>query len=204
MNADRGTDPSFVEVLISDPDLRLNPTAEWSPHARDRWGERAGAVGYLRAWAQSEEVDYPLGPLGDARPVPRSHRHSPDSQATAAQRRRGRLGVRRSRRQRHRARRSPRRRAAPRPPAGTRGMSRQVTIKQPRDKRESRLTEVENRNQKASVYHHRQVAVLVASMSTHTTQRKRYFGSTEPQPPVYGNIVNAGTLLTAPTEGVRL
>ena len=24
MNADRGTDPSFVEILISDPDLRLN------------------------------------------------------------------------------------------------------------------------------------------------------------------------------------
>ena len=83
-------------------------------------------------------------------------------------------------------------------------MSRQVAIKQSRDKRESRLTEVENRNQKASVCHHRQVAVLVASMSTHTTQRKRDFGSTEPQPPVYGNIVNAGTLLTAPTEGVRL
>ena len=59
MNADRGTDPSFVELLISDPDLRLNPTVEWSPHAKDRWGERAGAVGYLRAWAQSEEVDYP-------------------------------------------------------------------------------------------------------------------------------------------------
>ena len=59
MSPDRGTDPSFVDVLISDPDLRLNPTVEWSPHAKDRWGERAGAVGYLRAWAQSEEVDYP-------------------------------------------------------------------------------------------------------------------------------------------------
>ena len=68
-------------------------------------------------------------------------------------------------------------------------MSRQVTIKQPRDKRESRLTEVENRNQKASVYHHRQVAVLVASMSTHTTQRKRDFGSTEPEPRLCGNMV---------------
>jgi len=59
MNADRGTDPSFAEVLISDPDLRLNPTVEWSSHAKDRWGERAGAVGYLRAWDQTEEVDYP-------------------------------------------------------------------------------------------------------------------------------------------------
>jgi len=46
MSADRGSDPSFVEMLISDPDLRLNPTVEWSPHAKDRWGERAGAVGY--------------------------------------------------------------------------------------------------------------------------------------------------------------
>ena len=46
MNADRGSDPSFVEMLISDPDLRLNPTVEWSPHAKDRWGERAGAVGW--------------------------------------------------------------------------------------------------------------------------------------------------------------
>ena len=48
MNTDRGTDPSFVDLLISDPDLRLNPTVEWSPHAKDRWGERAGAVGYIQ------------------------------------------------------------------------------------------------------------------------------------------------------------
>ena len=58
MNADRGTDPSFVEMLISDPDLRLNPTVEWSPLAPPVLCVRR-AVGYLRTWAQSEEVDYP-------------------------------------------------------------------------------------------------------------------------------------------------
>ena len=125
MNADRGTDPSFVEVLISDPDLRLNPTVEWSPHARDRWGERAGAVGYLRAWAQSEEVDYP-----SAHSATRGRYHEATDTVLVVKRLRRNggavgwefvdivvsvieLGDR------------PRRRAAPRPP-GTRHMSRQM------------------------------------------------------------------------------
>jgi hypothetical protein len=75
-------------------------------------------------------------------------------------------------------------------------MSRQVTIKQSRDKRESRLKSVENRNQKMSVYYHRPVAVLGIRMSIHTIQRKRDFGSTEHQPPVYGNIVEQTILTT--------
>jgi len=59
MSAERATGASFVELTISDPDLRLDPAVEWSPHAKERWAERGGAVGYLRAWAQSVEVDYP-------------------------------------------------------------------------------------------------------------------------------------------------
>ena len=81
-------------------------------------------------------------------------------------------------------------------------MSLREAIKWSLSKRESQLKRVENRNQKMSVVAHRPVAVLGVRMSIHTIQRKRYFGSTEPQPPVYGNIVNTGrTLLTAPTEG---
>jgi len=59
MSTDRETSQSFAELTISDPDLRLDPTVEWSGHAKERWQERAGSVGYLRAWQQSEEVDYP-------------------------------------------------------------------------------------------------------------------------------------------------
>ena len=83
-------------------------------------------------------------------------------------------------------------------------MSLREAIKQSRDKRESRLTGVENRNQKASVMVHRQVAVLVASMSTHTTQRKRDFGSTDPEPRLCGNMVTWRPMLTTSTGGVRL
>jgi len=46
-------------ILLSDPDLRVDATVEWSAHGKDRWQERGNDVGYLRAWAQSKEVDYP-------------------------------------------------------------------------------------------------------------------------------------------------
>ena len=59
MSVEHAGGTSFAELTISDPDLRLDPEVEWSGHAKDRWNERAGDVGYLRAWAQSEEVDYP-------------------------------------------------------------------------------------------------------------------------------------------------
>lgn len=59
MSVDHGSEPSFVEIVVSHPDLRLDPRVEWSAHAKDRWDERAGDVGYLRAWTQSVEVDYP-------------------------------------------------------------------------------------------------------------------------------------------------
>ena len=81
-------------------------------------------------------------------------------------------------------------------------MSRQVAIKQSRDKRESRLTEVENRNQKMSVYHHRPVAVLGVRMSIHTIQRKRDFGGTDPEPRLCGNMVTWRPMLTTSAGGV--
>ena len=59
MSSDRATSQSFAELTITDPDLRLDPTVEWSTHAKDRWQERGGSVGHLRAWQESAEVDYP-------------------------------------------------------------------------------------------------------------------------------------------------
>jgi hypothetical protein len=80
-------------------------------------------------------------------------------------------------------------------------MSLREAIKWSLSKRESQLKSDQTAPEKVSVLAHGRGAVLGIRMSIHTIQRKRDFGSTEHQPPVYGNIVNTGTLLTAPTEG---
>ena len=81
-------------------------------------------------------------------------------------------------------------------------MSPREAIKWSLSKRESQLKSVENRNQKMSVVAHRPVAVLGVRMSIHTIQRKRDFGSTEPEPRLCGNMVTWRPMLTTSTGGV--
>ena len=81
-------------------------------------------------------------------------------------------------------------------------MSLREAIKWSLSKRESQLKSVENRNQKMSVVTHRPVAVLGVRMSIHTIQRKRDFGSTDPEPRLCGNMVTWRPMLTTSTGGV--
>jgi len=48
-----------AEVVLTDIDHRVDADIEWSPHAKQRWDERGGSVGYLRAFATAEEIHYP-------------------------------------------------------------------------------------------------------------------------------------------------
>jgi len=41
------------------PDMRVNAIVEWSGHAKDRWQDRGDDRGYVRAFDESVEVDYP-------------------------------------------------------------------------------------------------------------------------------------------------
>ena len=41
------------------PDMRVNAIVEWSDHAKDRWQDRGDGRGYVRAFDESVEVDYP-------------------------------------------------------------------------------------------------------------------------------------------------
>ena len=48
-----------AEVVLTDIDHRVDADIEWSPHAKQRWDERGGGVGYLRAFVTAEEIHYP-------------------------------------------------------------------------------------------------------------------------------------------------
>lgn len=52
------------EVKLTDFDPRVDAEIEWSDHAKNRWRERGSDVGFLRAWSQSEEIDYPSAHSG--------------------------------------------------------------------------------------------------------------------------------------------
>lgn len=56
MSVDHNGKRSFT---VGSPDMRVEATVEWSPHAKDRWQHRGDARGYLRAFDESVEVDYP-------------------------------------------------------------------------------------------------------------------------------------------------
>jgi len=52
------TDHNRIATL-TDIDPHVDADLVWSNHAKDRWDDRGNGVGYLRAFEQSEEVDYP-------------------------------------------------------------------------------------------------------------------------------------------------
>jgi len=49
---------------ITRPDPFVDPIVEWTPHAIDRWEERGDDRGHLRAFAESQEIDYPSAHSG--------------------------------------------------------------------------------------------------------------------------------------------
>jgi hypothetical protein len=53
------TEDSRIAGKLTDIDPHVDADLMWTDHGKEQWDARGNGVGYLRAWSQSEEVDYP-------------------------------------------------------------------------------------------------------------------------------------------------
>jgi len=58
------TNKNRIAVTVTDIDPHADADVMWTDHGKERWDVRGNGSGYLRAWTDSEEVDYPSAHSG--------------------------------------------------------------------------------------------------------------------------------------------
>jgi len=53
------TNKNRIAVTVTDIDPHADADLMWTEHGKEQWDDRGNGSGYLRAWTESEEVDYP-------------------------------------------------------------------------------------------------------------------------------------------------